>query len=148
MSSCVQRFCALATLVALAIAVASPASASPETLKRSMGNILFAPLDLALSPVVAAHAVYTNLRDVDDSLGVKLAYPIPALVWNTGVQIGCAAIREITGLIEFVPGLGLLFFEADMTEMFAPVERGSALVDIETPPLRVKFGVNYTTAPY
>ena len=36
-----------------ALFAASPAQATYETLKRSLGNILFAPFDMALSPVVA-----------------------------------------------------------------------------------------------
>jgi hypothetical protein len=59
------------------------------------------------------------------------------------VQIGAGAIREIAGLLELVPGLGLLFFDADLDPLFGPVERNDALVDLETPPLNIKFGVNY-----
>jgi hypothetical protein len=148
LSSSTRRFCACGAVVALFIAVASPAAASPETLKRSMGNILFAPLDIALAPVVAAHSIYVNLNDVGDSLGVKLAFPIPGFAWNTGLQIGAGAIRELTGLIELVPGLLLLPFEADMDPLFAPTEKANALVDVETPPLNIKFGIDYTSVPY
>jgi len=138
--------CGLAVL--LALAVCGPASASPETLKRSMGNILFAPIDLALSPVVAAHSIYRNLHDVDDSLGVKIAYPLPGFAWNTGLQIGSSAIRGIAGLLELLPGLALLPFEADMAPLFSPADKGNALVDIPTPPLNVRFGIDYTSVPY
>jgi hypothetical protein len=134
--------------VTLLIAVASPATASPETLRRSIGNILFAPVDIALSPIVAAHAIYRNLNDIDDSLGVRLVYTIPGFAWNTGLVIGAGAIRELTGLIELVPGLLLLPFEADMDPLFAPTEKGGAFVDIETPPLQVKFGIDYSSVPY
>jgi hypothetical protein len=148
LSSSIRRFSACCAAAAFLIAAASPASASPETLKRAVGNILFAPIDIALSPIVAGRAIYNNIRDIDDSLGVQLAYPIPGYAWNLGVQIGSGAVREIAGLLELVPGIFLLPFEVDMTPLFAPGEKANALVDIETPPLNVKFGIDYTSMPY
>ncbi len=135
-------------IVLMLLLAAPPASATPETLKRSMGNILFAPFDLVLSPVVAGRIVYTNMRDIDDSQWVRIVYPLPGYVWTTGLQIGASVLREITGLIELLPGLGLVFFEADLDPLYAPVERGEALVDVETPVLNIKFGMNYTSVPY
>ncbi len=132
------------TLVLLA---ATPASATPETLKRSVGNILFAPFDIAASPVTAGRALYTNLREIDDARWKRIVFPIPGYVWILGVQIGGGAIREIAGLLELVPGLGLLFFDADLDPLFDPVERNEALVDLETPPLSIKFGVTYVESP-
>jgi hypothetical protein len=125
----------------------TPASASPETLKRSAGNILFAPFDIAVSPFTAGKALYTNMREVDDPLWVRIVFPIPGYVWILGVQIGGGALREVAGLLELVPGLGLLFFEADLDPLFDPAERNEALVDLETPPLRIKLGVNYVASP-
>ncbi len=136
----------LAALAGLS-SLAGPAHASPQTLRRSLGNIACAPFDLVLSPVVAARSIYKNLRSVEDSTGVRVFYAVPGLAWNTGVQGMAAVVREITGLIEFVPGLGLFFFEADLAPLFAPVERGDALLDVETPPLHIKLGVDYLTVP-
>lgn len=141
--------CASAAAISLAlVCAAAPAEASPETLRRSVANILFAPVDLALAPIVSARTVYNNLRDIDDSTAVRIVYPVPGWLWNTGVQFGGGVIREIAGLLEFLPGLGLFFFETDLDPLYDPVERGAALVDIDTTPLRFKFGVNYTTVPY
>lgn len=131
----------------LALFAATPAAATPATLKRSVGNILFAPFDIATSPISAGKALYTNLREVEDSRWVRIVFPIPGYVWLLGVQIGGGAIREIAGLLELVPGLGLLFFDADLDPLFDPVERNEALLDRETPPLRIKFGVNYVASP-
>ncbi len=133
-----------ATLTLLA---STPASATPETLKRSVGDILFAPLDIAASPVTAGKALYTNLREIDDARWKRIVFPIPGYLWILGVQIGGGAIREITGLLELLPGLGLLFFDADLDPLFGPAERNDALVDLETPPLNIKFGVNYVASP-
>ena len=134
-------------LATLSLFAATPAFATPETLKRSVGNILFAPLDIAASPLTAGKALYTNLHEVDDSRWVRIAFIIPGYVWILGVQIGGGAIREIAGLLELVPGLGLVFFDADLDPLFDPVERNEALLDLETPPLRIKLGVNYVASP-
>ena len=131
----------------LALVAVTPASATPETLKRSLGNIFFAPLDIAASPVTAGTALYSNLREVDDSRWVRIVFPVPGYVWLLGVQIGGGAIREIAGLLELLPGLGLLFFDADLDPLYDPAERNEALVDLETPPLNIKFGVNYVASP-
>ena len=139
---------ALAVGALLALVAASPASATYETLKRSLGNIVLAPVDMALSPVVASNVVYNNLRDVDDSLGVRVAYVPMGLCWNTGVQAMSAVVREIAGLIEFIPGLLVVFLDADLDPIYAPVERGNALMDVETPVIRLKMGVDYTTVPF
>jgi hypothetical protein len=132
---------------ALSLFASTPAAATPETLKRSLGNILFAPIDIAASPVTAGKALYTNLREIDDARWKRIVFPIPGYVWILGVQIGGGAIREIAGLLELVPGLGLLFFDADLDPLFDPAERNEALMDVDTPPLSIKFGVNYIASP-
>jgi hypothetical protein len=148
LSSRIRGFAAVGAAAALALCLAAPAAASPETLRRSIGNILFAPLDIGLSPVVAGHTIYRNLNEIDDSIGVRIVYPLPGYVWNVGLTIGSGAIREISGLLELLPGLILLPFEADMSPLFAPAEKANALVDYDTPPLHFKFGIDYTSVPY
>jgi len=148
LSSSIRRFCACAAVALPLLFAASSASASTETLKRSLSNILFAPLDIVLSPIVAAHTIYRNLNDIGDSLGVRLAYPIPGYAWTTGLTIGAGGLRELSGLLELVPGLVLLPFEADMDPLFDPAEKADALVNVDTPPLNVKFGIDYSSVPY
>ena len=143
----VRRAPVVAALLAL-LFVGSPAQATYETLKRSLGNICMAPFDFVLSPFVASNTIYNNLRDVGDSTGVRVTFVPMGVGWNTGVQAMAAVIREITGLIEFVPGLMVLFLEADLDPIYAPVERGEAFMDYETPVMRLKMGVNYTTVPF
>jgi len=128
--------------------VSGPVSASPETLKRSIGNLTQFPLDLALSPVVAGKTVIQNLRDIDDSMAVKIFYPVPGFVFVTFVQAGAAVLRGVTGVFEFLPGLGLLPFEADLDPLFDPADENEALVDYETPVFNFKFGVSYTSSGY
>jgi hypothetical protein len=134
---------ALAAALVGALAAASPAAASPETLKRSMSNMLMGPLDIVFAPVVGSQTVYRNIQDIDDSMWVRVFYVLPGVAWNTTLQAGSGIIRCMTGVIEFLPGLGLLPFEADLDPLFAPPEKADALVDRETPILDVKFGVNY-----
>jgi hypothetical protein len=134
---------ASALALASTLAAAPPAGASPETLKRSVGNMLFGPLDIVFAPVVGTQTVYRNIQDIDDSMWVRVVYVLPGVAWNTTLQAGSGIIRCMTGVIELLPGLGLLPFEADLDPIFAPPEKADALVDRETPVLDVKFGVNY-----
>ena len=134
---------AAALALAGALVAAPPAGASPETLKRSMSNMLMGPLDIVFAPVVGSRTVYRNIQDIDDSMWVRVFYAVPGVAWNTTLQAGSGIIRCMTGVIELLPGLGLLFFEADLDPIFAPPEKADALVDRETPILNVKFGVDY-----
>jgi hypothetical protein len=137
-----------ALLVALLTAVASgPAQGSPRTLRRSLGSILFAPVDLALSPIVATRGIARSLKATQDPTAVRVGFAVPGVAWNTGVQALAAVVREISGLLEFPAGLCLLAFEADLEPLYAPSERGEALVDVQTPALRIRFGINYLNPP-
>ena len=139
-----------ALLLALvsSLAFAAPASASPETLKRSLGNILMAPFDLGASPVVAGRTVWTNLNEIEDTTGVRVAYAVPGYAWTTGVQAGASVIRAVAGALELLPGIFLLPFETDMDPLFDPALDNEALVNFETPVIDLKFGVDYTTTPF
>jgi hypothetical protein len=128
--------------------ISSPMSASPETLKRSVENLTLWPLDLVLSPVVAGKTVYQNMRDIDDSTAVRIAYPVPGFIWVTFVQSFSSVLRGVTGAFEFLPGLGLLPFEADLDPLFDPADENEALVDVESPVYDLRFGINYTSAGY
>jgi hypothetical protein len=134
------------TTLALAVAAvaAAAASATPATFKRSIENLTQWPLDLALSPVVAGKTIYNNLNSVDDSTGVRIAYPLPGFVWTTSVQMGAAVLRGVTGVFELLPGLILLPLDADMDPLFDPALENEALVDYDNPVYHVKFGTNYT----
>ena len=134
--------------LALALVTAAPgtAQATGETLKRATSNLLMAPLDMLVSPFVAGKTIVTNMREVDDSTAVRVTYALPGYIFLTGVQLGASTIRAISGILEFVPGLGLLFFDNDLDPLYAPVERGDALVDYDTRFLTLKFGIDYTGA--
>jgi len=137
-----------AGILALGLAAVGPgtAYATGETLKRATSNILMAPLDIALSPIVAGKTIVTNMREIEDSTPVRVTYAIPGYVFLTGVQAGAGVIRAVTGILEFIPGLGLLFFDTDLDPLYDPVERSEALVDYDTRFLNLKFGIDYTGA--
>lgn len=141
----------LAACLALASALLftpATADATPETLKRSVSNLIFAPVDLVLSPIVAIKIVNQNIRDIEDTTAVRIAYYLPGIVFLTGVQFGAAVLRGVTGALEFLPGLGLFFLEADLDPLFDPVDRGAALVELDNEIFPIKFGISYTTAGY
>jgi hypothetical protein len=132
-----------AAALALALLVSSPAGASPETLKRSFGNMLLSPLDLVCGPYVGVKSVIDNIQDVEDTMAVRVVYFLPGLGWNIGMQTFAAAFRMLAGILELVPGLVLLPFETDLDPIYALPERQDGLVDIETPVLYFKFCINY-----
>ena len=129
--------------VALCFVSVAPAMASTETIRRSVSNILFGPMDFALAPITGTRSVYNNMRDIDDSTGVRIFYAIPGVAWNIAYVAGGGVVRMFTGLLEFVPGLLLIPFEADMNPIFAPPEKADALIDEEYDLLPVKIGISY-----
>ena len=134
--------------VVMALGLTSPSFATADTLKRSVENMTQFPLDIVTSPWVAGETIYRNLQDVDDSRAVQIFYPIPGFAWNLFVQWGASVIRGVTGVVEFLPGLVLVFTDADMDPIFDPAVDNEALVDYETGIYDFKFGVNYTTPGY
>jgi hypothetical protein len=152
--------------IALAIALvgsslmlaSTPAHASPETLKRSMAGIFYAPFDMILSPITAGFTLVKNLRDIEDTTGVRVVYAVPGYFWLAGLDFMAGGMRGIAGFIEFLPGIAVYPFEADFYTLYDPAERGPALVEFENPladmgsvsfvPLlssSPRFGIDYTT---
>ena len=126
-----------------------PANASHETIARAVGHIVQSPLDLALSPIVAWATLNTNIRDIDDTTAVRVAYYLPGYFWLLGVQVGASVIRGVTGGLEFLPGLFLIPFpNTELDRIYDPVERGAALVEYENDIIDVKFGINYQSPAY
>jgi hypothetical protein len=138
-----RRWTRFAAVLSLSVLVAAPAQASYETFRRSMGNILWTPFDLILGPYVGMKSVVDNVQSVEDTTAVRVVYFAPGMVWNTGMQIGGASLRGIAGILELVPGIFLIPFEADMKPLFPLSDNQDAMVDIDWPPLYVKFGINY-----
>lgn len=132
----------------LALLIPASAEASPETLSRSVSNIIFAPLDLLASPVSAGLLVYNGLQDIEDTRGVRIAYTVPGYFWATGTNMGASVLRGVSGLIQFIPGILLYAFETDMEPLMDPIDDGDGLVDTDLPFMTVKFGINFMRASY
>ena len=49
--------------------------------------------------------------------------------------------------MELIPGIILLPFRTDIDPIFAPGEKADALIDYDTPPLNVKWGIYYMNTP-
>jgi hypothetical protein len=142
-----RRWISGAALIALLVAsVPAPAQAGTQTLSRAVRNILMAPLDVILSPVVATKALYTNWRDSDDTMAVKIVYPIPGWVWLTSVELGASVIRGISGAIELIPGLFLVPTDTELDPIYELPESRSALVNWQDATgFGLKFGVDYVS---
>ena len=124
------------------------AQASTKTLARSVSNAFFGPLDILLSPVTAGKGIVEKLTDVEDTMGVRVAYTVPGYFWYVGVIVGAGAIRGLTGLVQFIPAVVLLPFETDLDPMMDPVDRASALVEFDFELFPIKFGIDYTSAEF
>lgn len=160
--SIVSRLSSILAVVVLVLAIGpSSAQASPETLRRSLGNLIQSPLDVALAPVVAGRTLVNNLRDIDDTTAVRAVFAAPGFLWLTGVQAGAGVLRGVSGGLELVPGIFLMPFETDIDALYDPADRGAALIEYENPladddimrwiPLvtwNVRFGITYTSADY
>ncbi len=137
----------LALALGLVAGAASPARAGGEVLKRSVSNIVCAPIDLVLSPAVAGTTMVYNLKNIGDSTAVRYFYPPFGYLWLTGVQVGASVLRGVAGALEFLPGLALLPFDVEMAPLFGPADKGNAYVDQDTPVFHFKVGIDYTTPP-
>jgi hypothetical protein len=140
--------------VSLALAVAllstslvlapAPAQATPETLNRAFTNLLWAPFDMVLSPLTSANTLINNLRDVDDSTGVRVAYAVPGYGWLVGLNFAAGAMRGLAGALELIPGMVLYPFKADLDALYDPADRSPALVEIENPLAEDDVGVYFS----
>ena len=137
-----RLLCGAALLALLASVAPSPAHATSDTIKRSVQNILFFPLYVALK------ALWVNWNDSDDTTAVKIVYPLPGAVWLVSVNLGASAIRGLAGVLEFVPGLILIPFEADLDAIYDLPEDREAVVDWESDFINVRFGIDYVSPGY
>jgi len=129
-----NRMLQSAGLASLAIALlATPAWSSPDTLRRSLGNIFQAPVDLALAPVTAGLTLVENLDTVSDNPVGKGAYAVfggPGLLL---LEAGTAVARMGTGLVELLPGVVLFPFDADLPPLFDREGSFPALLQANNP---------------
>ncbi len=130
----------------IALGAAAPAQATVTVLKRSFENMPQGLLDAVLSPYTAGVSIVNNLRNIEDTPGVRIAYTVPGYAWNTMSNFGGGLIRTLTGVLELPTGVILLFTDAEMEPLFDPVEDNEAIYvyDDYEDVYRVKFGVHYS----
>jgi hypothetical protein len=142
-----RRVASFAILLALLVAVAPSAShAGVKTLTRATQNLLFFPFDIALTPFVATKITWDSWRSSDDTPAVKYGYALVAPFWNIGISAGASVIRGVAGFIEFLPGLALLPFDAEMNPIYDLPETQPAWVDVGNDHFKMRFGINYLHA--
>lgn len=131
----------------LSIGLAGPAAASTDTLQRSFENLPQGVFDAVLSPYTAARSIYNNMRSIQDTTAVRVAYVVPGYAWNVMCNFGGGLIRTLTGVIELPTGIVLALSDAEMDPLFDPVEDNEAVFvyDAYEDTYRVKVGVDYTT---
>jgi hypothetical protein len=140
------RYAASASLLALPLVTGAPdaAHATTATIKRSLQNLFLFPVDFALSPYVATRTVYNQWRASDDTDAVKVAYPLPGVAWAVSVNMGASVLRGVAGALEFLPGLVLIPFDADLSPLYDLAENNNALWDSgEEGFARARIGIDY-----
>ena len=135
-------------LLASVLALPAPAVAGTETLKRSVSNILSGPIDIVLCPITGGMATYRNIKNIDDSRGVRIAYALPGYIWMTTLFAGTSVLRTVAGFIELLPGIVLLFTDNELDPLFAPADRAEGMWEWETPVVDFKLGIDYSAVPY
>ena len=134
--------------VALAVALSGApgeAKADASQLCRATANLVLAPFDALLAPIIVAKDEYYGLTEIDDPLALKIAGAAPGYVFLLGVQIGGAIFREISAAFEFIPGLVTLFREGSQPALYRSAEDAWALYAEQYGPCPVKLGISYNT---
>jgi hypothetical protein len=128
------RSLALAALLLVpGLAAPGSASASPDILRRSIENIVTAPLDVVLAPVNGWIALRANLPHVSDSPTQRRVYAVPGYLGLTLMHVGTGVLRAVSGVAQLPPGIALFAFDTELPPRFDPFRQGSALVDWQNP---------------
>ena len=143
-----RRACVLLVVTGLLLAAPLAAQASTKTLARSTSNMIFAPLDMVLSPITAAKGQIGKMRDIEDTRAVQIAYALPGYFFYTTVIIGGGIIRGFTGILQFIPGILLLPFESDLDPIMDPVDGAAAMFEYDFELFPVRFGLDYLTKEF
>ena len=156
----------LALAVLTGMLLPGAATASPDTLRRGLSNIMMGPFDMLLSPIQGVNTVVRNLNEIDDSRAVRISYAVPGVAWLTLLDFSSGMIRILTGTLETIPGVILFASESDVEPLFDPVEDARALFEWDNPlaevedpwvyynplvapfAIHVKMGIDYTRPDY
>lgn len=109
------------------------ASASPDTLRMALEDILLGAADIVVAPANGCIATARNLDEVSDNVFLQGLYSVPAALGLTTLQAVQGALRTATGIVELIPGIILFPFEADLDPDLNVFRRGDLMVDLENP---------------
>ncbi len=138
-------------LVALAAPrVAHAGGERTDTLRRAVANVLLGPLDVALSPVVTAQALYANAKAANYSAPATVALELlGGAGWFFPITAATGVFRLWSGFAEMPVGLTLLVSKS-FTDWEPPpffeVRGKPALVSYPSAVIPIEFGVNYLAA--
>ena len=79
---------------------AGVASASPDTLRMALEDILFGAVDVVVAPVNGGRATARNLDEVSDNAALQGLYAVPAALGLTTLQALQGLLRTATGIVE------------------------------------------------
>ena len=138
-------------LVALAAPrVAHAGGERTDTLRRAVSNVLLGPLDVALSPVVTAQALYANAKAANYSAPATVALELLGSAgWFFPITAATGVFRLWSGFAEMPVGLTLLVSKS-FTDWEPPpffeVRGKPAMVSCPSAVIPIEFGVNYLAA--
>ncbi len=142
------RMIGVALPLALVLALASgpkPASADASGLCRAATMITFAPFDVVLGPMIAAHDIHYGLTSQGDPVLLQTIAAFPGYMWLLSLQAGGAVIRLASGVYEIIPGFFTLFDDGPSTPLNRSVDEAWALYSEDFGPCPVRVGVSYQT---
>ena len=140
MRSRVNRFVAVALVIATMWVVPRAVSAGPAALKRSFENITQTPLEFGILPWVAAYTIKRNMEIDEYTNAQKWVVGPPGFGWILLVQAGVATGRLTAGILEFPIGIVTLFRDREPAPLI-DLEHTPALVDKSNDFYHLKFGI-------
>ena len=121
------------------------ASADASQICRAFTMIAFAPTDLVMGPVIAAHDMHYGMTSQGDPILLMAGTAPLAYAWLLSLQAGGSVIRLASGVYEIIPGLFTLFREGPSTPLNRSVDESWALYSNDFGPCPVRIGVSYQT---
>ena len=142
------RIIVIALPLALVLALGSApkqAAADASGLCRAFTMIAFAPTDLVLGPMIAAHDLHYGLTSQGDPVLLQGVAAGPAYLWLMSLQAGGSVIRVASGIYEIIPGIFTLFEDGPSTPLNRSVDEAWSLYSEDFGPCPVRVGVSYQT---
>jgi hypothetical protein len=113
--SAVKRALGAVVGAVVLVAAGSPAAASPDSIRRALGDTVSGVQDVVLAPVWSApRATYRNFDSVSDSGWLHAVYAAPGYAGLLFLHVSQGALRCAVGALSIPVGLVMLPFEQDV----------------------------------